>query len=65
MVIFSTIYSPTIEQCTYSLLVYLDRIVELSTYARELEIPHFRGVFLRETLPQYPFNIECGKFEYI
>ena len=34
--------------------------IELSTYARELEIPHFRGVFMRDTLPQYPFNIECG-----
>ena len=34
--------------------------IELSTYARELEIPHFRGVFFRYTLPQYPFNIECG-----
>ena len=29
--------------------------IKLSTYARELEIPHFRGTF-----PQYPFNIECG-----
>ena len=34
--------------------------IELSTHARELEIPHFRGVFMRDTLPQYPFNIECG-----
>ena len=34
--------------------------IELSTYVRELEIPHFRGVFMRDTLPQYPFNIECG-----
>ena len=34
--------------------------IELSTYAQELEIPHFRGVFMRDTLPQYPFNIECG-----
>ena len=33
--------------------------IELSTYARELEIPHFRGVVMRVTLPQYPFNIEC------
>ena len=23
-------------------------------------IPHFTGVFMRDTLPQYPFNIECG-----
>ena len=33
--------------------------IELSTYARKLEIPHFRGVVMRVTLPQYPFNIEC------
>ena len=34
--------------------------IELSTYAREVEIPHFRGVFMRVTLLQYPFSIECG-----
>ena len=34
--------------------------IELSTYARELQILPFRGVFMRDTLPQYPFNIECG-----
>ena len=34
--------------------------IELSTYVRELEIPHFIGVFMGDTLPQYPFNIECG-----
>ena len=34
--------------------------IELSTYAQELEIPHFRGVFMRHTLPQYPFNVESG-----
>ena len=34
--------------------------IELSVYARELDIPHFRGVFMRDTLPQYPFNVECG-----
>ena len=34
--------------------------IELSTYERELEIPHFRGVFMRGTLPLYPFNIESG-----
>ena len=34
--------------------------IELTTYARELEIPHFRGVFVRDTLPLYPFNIESG-----
>ena len=34
--------------------------IEHSTYAQELEIPHFRGVFMRDTLPQYPFNVESG-----
>ena len=34
--------------------------IELSTYAQELEIPHFGGVFMRDTLPQYPFNVESG-----
>ena len=34
--------------------------IELATYARELEIPHFRGVFMRDTLPQYPFNVGSG-----
>ena len=34
--------------------------IELSTYARELESPHFRGIFMRDTLPHYPINIECG-----
>ena len=34
--------------------------IELSTYARELEIPHFRGVFMRDTSPLYPFNVESG-----
>ena len=33
---------------------------ELSTYAREQEISHFRGVFIRDTLPLYPFNVESG-----
>ena len=40
--------------------------IELSTYARELEIRHFRGDFMRDTLPQYPFNIVWySKCEYI
>ena len=34
--------------------------IELSTYAQEREIPNFRGVFMRDAIPQYPFNIECG-----
>ena len=34
--------------------------IEFSTYARELEITHFRGVIMGDMLPQYPLNIECG-----
>ena len=34
--------------------------IDLSTYAQELQIPHFRGVFMRDTLPQYPYSIEYG-----
>ena len=34
--------------------------IELSTYVQELKIPHFRGVFTRDTLSLYPFNIESG-----
>ena len=34
--------------------------IEFSTYAREQEIPHLKGVFMRDTFPQYPRNIECG-----
>ena len=34
---------------------------ELSACAQELEIPHFRGVFMRDTLPkQPPHSVECG-----
>ena len=34
--------------------------IELTTYARELEISHYRAVYMRDTLPLYPFNIESG-----
>ena len=34
--------------------------IKLSTCARELEIPHFRGVFMRGTFPQNPYRVECG-----
>ena len=34
--------------------------IQLSTCALELEIPHFRGAFMRDILPQYPFNVESG-----
>ena len=32
--------------------------IELSTYVQDLEIPHFRGVFMRDMLTLHPFNIE-------
>ena len=35
-------------------------IIELVRYTRLLKIPDFRGVFTRDTLPQYPLNVECG-----
>ena len=33
---------------------------ELEKAARELKILNFRGVFLRDTLPEKPKRIECG-----
>ena len=30
--------------------------IELVRYARLLKIPDFRGVFMRDALPQYPLN---------
>ena len=35
---------------------------ELRVAVRDLEIPFFRGVFLRDTLPQNPDTFECGIF---
>ena len=32
---------------------------ELNRYAKQLEIPNFLGVFMRDTLPPHPHNIEC------
>ena len=34
--------------------------VELLEYANQLQIPKFRGVFMRDTLPTKPWPIECG-----
>ena len=34
--------------------------IELCTYVLELKIPHFRGVFMRDTLPLHPFYIESA-----
>ena len=33
---------------------------ELERYVKQLEIPNFRGVFMRDTLPDNPRNAECG-----
>ena len=34
---------------------------ELERYARQLEIPNFRGVFMIETLSaEHPYPVECG-----
>ena len=34
--------------------------IELSAYARELQIPYSRGTFIRDTSPHYPYILECG-----
>ena len=34
--------------------------LELLEYAKQLNIPKFRGVFMRNTLPKKPHEIECG-----
>ena len=33
---------------------------DLRGYVAQLNIPHFRGVFMRDTLPKAPHKIECG-----
>lgn len=32
---------------------------DLLKYVKNLKIPHFRGIFMRDTLPKIPKNIEC------
>ena len=34
--------------------------VDLIKYAQSLKINHFRGVFMRDNLPQRPYKCECG-----
>ena len=34
--------------------------LELIEYAKKLKIKHFRGVFMRDTLPQQAYKSECG-----
>ena len=33
---------------------------DLCEYVTRLQIPQFRGVFMRDTLPKVPHKIECG-----
>lgn len=33
--------------------------LDLNNYAKIFDIPHFRGVFMRDTLPKYHKKIEC------
>ena len=33
---------------------------ELEGYVKQLEIPNFRGVFMKDTLPEYPYTVECS-----
>ena len=33
---------------------------DLIDYVKELDVPNFRGVFMRDTLPKSPRKIECG-----
>lgn len=32
---------------------------DLNKYIKQLRIPHFRGIFMRDTLPKKPRKIEC------
>ena len=34
--------------------------IDIYKYVRELQIPHFRGVFMRDTLPRTSYPKECG-----
>ena len=33
---------------------------ELEIYARQHEIPNFRGLFMKDTLREQPYTVECG-----
>ena len=34
--------------------------VDILKYVQQLQIPFFRGVFMRDTLPKKPYQKECG-----
>ena len=47
----------------YGLLIPDDKgltNIDIYKYVRELQIPNFRGVFMRDTLPSIPYSKECG-----
>ena len=33
---------------------------ELERYVKQLEIPNFHGVFMKDTLQEHPYTVECG-----
>ena len=33
---------------------------DLISFVKKLKIPDFRGIYMRDTLPDIPLNIECG-----
>ena len=37
---------------------------EIERYVKLLKIPNFRGVFMRDTLPDHPRNAECGTVNF-
>ena len=62
-IVHSFIHRSALKRCTYFSTNIPDKPltnIKLARYAQELEIPHFRGVFMRDTLAQYPFNVESG-----
>ena len=34
--------------------------IDIQSYVKKLKIPSFRGVFMRDTLPTKPENVECA-----
>ena len=55
-----SIYLPTMD--VYGIYIP-DRALsnfELMNYAKQLDIPNFRGVFMRDELPKIPRQHECG-----
>ena len=36
------------------------KLFEIEDIVNKLQIPNFRGIFLRDQLPNNPFDVECG-----